>query len=502
MRRTKLLQALLICLCLNGYLSFESSLSWAQSEQLPSSKEGPEALDASEAPDVISEPPLPDMSKRLPMGTLHIDERTALIPDWQVISFDAFPPFQVGGQWGDVEWSKGDRLADVATLGDFQGSLDLHLLTITSMAEALGIPAKLGRKSPVYLIGLDEFKLLERQTIASLAVAVPSLLDIPIEKLPLIQDLVRSVHPTFLFESKTLETLLFAYPDFGEIKLSKLILEDYQLGDLPGIELVPLQSFAHWQDAAISEVPMLPVMSWWLFPQPPQTDGEIAIASIQSLTDDPGDAEEAYALMLTPRTALEPVEWTVGREGAIPATPATGLQERAQINNGKELKGAFPFGPAFKVVPESITPQGVQMAMYFRTCRQSRQLDCSGYGIGPIPLQTYRPGETVFLGEYAFPTAPLPSPPPTRVQPQPEPKVEFFDVVVDAATEHKGPIGAVVMIFTLLGGALWWAWKGDPIQFFVLSFRWLMAARIHRRVLRQLPGKSGSSTLEPSDAKK
>ncbi|MEM6835488.1 MAG: hypothetical protein AAF609_01415 [Cyanobacteria bacterium P01_C01_bin.120] len=497
MKGSTLLPALIIGLCLNT-VPGSSSSSWAQSEQPPTSETVPETLETSETPGATLQTPVPNLSQRLPMGTLHIDGRTAAIPDWQVVSFDAFPPFSADGQWGDVAWSQGDLLADVMTLGDFQGSLDLHLLTIASIAEAMGMPAELGRKSPIYLISLNEFELLERQTIASLVAAVPSLLEVPVEKLPLVQDLVRSVHPTVRFETETLETLLLAYPDFGEIKLSQLILEDYQVGDLPGIERVPLQSFAHWQEAAISEVPMLPVMSWWLFPQPPQTDGEIAVASIQPLTD-AGEAEETYVLALTPRTAFEPVEWVIGEEEAV---ANAGLQARSQINEGQELKGALPFGPVFKVVPESITPEGVQVSMYFRTCRQSGQLDCSGYGIGPIPLQTYRPGETVFLGEYAFPVTPLPSTPavtPHESAPS-EPVADILDVVIEVAAENKGQIGTVAMIFTLLGGVLWWAWKGDPVQFFVLTFRWMMATQIYRHT-RRLTEKPGPST-EPSDAEK
>jgi hypothetical protein len=491
-----MLQSLVICLCLIWRPGLIES-AWAQ---VPETK--PEQSASVESPS-------PDATKRLPMGALHIDDRSAAIPDWQMVSFNAFPPFSADGQWGDVAWSQGDRLVDVLTLGDFQGALDLQLLTVASIGEALGMPTSLGRKHPIYLIKLDQFPLLERQTIASLAAAVPVLLDMPIDKLPLIQDLVKSVHPTFVFRTKTLEALLFEHPEFGEIKLSKLILQDYQLGDLPGIEVVPLQSFAHWQEATISEVPMLPMMSWWLFPGRPQLDGEMAIASVRPLVStaadaaDTGDATaaaETYALVLTPRTGFEPTEWVVGDEGEM-SVSATGLQTRSRINDGKEFKGAFPFGPAFQVVPESISPTGIGMAMYFRTCRQALgRVDCSGYGIGPIPLQTYRPGETVFLGEYAFPVTPLPPEPAVSSKPAPlEPTTDFFDVVVDAAIEHKGPIGTVVMIFTLLGGVLWWTWRGDPIQFFVLTVRWLMATQIYRRLNRQKPKPS---TLEPSDADK
>lgn len=494
MKGTKLLQAVLISLCLASLDGAVLAQAREPQPQMPSVEEPEEP-----AKPVVEAEPLPDLSKRLPMGVLHIDGRSAAIPDWQVVTFDSFPFFPTAGQWGDVEWSKGDRLTDVLTLGDFQGSLDLHLLTLASMGESLGIPVKLGKKSPIYQIKLSEFRLLERQTIASLVEAVPALLDMPIEKLEMLQDLVSSVEPTLILRGKTLEELLAEHPEMGSIKLSEAILEDYTVADLPGIEVAPLQVFAQWEAAAISEVPLLPLMSWWLFPQKPQIDGEIAVATVS-----PSDgADDNYSLVLTPSSAFEPTEWTAGEEEAT-TVPVVGSQTRSKINDGKELKGAFPFGPAFKVVPEAITPEGIQMAMYFRTCRSiAGTADCSAYGIGPIPLRTYRPGETVFLGHYAFPVTPVPPAAPVAAEPAPsEPTPDFLDVVVDAAIEHKGPIGTVVMIFTLLGGVLWWAWRGDPIQFVVLTFRWMMANQIYRRVTHQLTRKPEPSTVEPSDADK
>jgi hypothetical protein len=494
------LQAVLISLCLASL----GGAVWAQTPepQQPMPSVAEPAQPEEPAKPAVEAELLPDLSKRLPMGVLHIDGRSAAIPDWQVVTFDSFPFFPADGQWGEVEWSKGDLLADVLTLGDFQRSLDLHLMTLASMGESLGIPVKLGKKSPIYQIKLSEFRLLERQTIASLVEAVPALLDMPIEKLEVLQDLVSSVEPTLVLKDQTLEELLTEHPEMGSIKLSRAILEDYTVADLPGIEVAPLQVFAQWEDAAISEVPLLPLMSWWLFPQKPLIDGEIAVATV-SQSDSAADADDNDALVLTPSSAFEPIEWTAGEEEKTSA-PAYGLRERAQINDGQELKGAFPFGPAFKVVPEAITPEGIQMAMYFRTCRSTAgTVDCSAYGIGPIPLQTYRPGETVFLGHYAFPVTPVPPAAPVAVEPAPsEPSSEFFDVVVGAAIEHKDPIGTVVMIFTLLGGVLWWAWRGDPIQFVVLTFRWMMVTQIYRRVTHQLTRKPEPSTVEPPDAGK
>jgi|GEM_PF-1851039 len=477
MRPWRLLPSLIICLCLSEHPSVAQSRAWAQSEPAPSTS----AITSGESPAMISESPapIPNISQRLPIGDLYIDDQVAAIPDWRVVSFDAFPVFASAGQWGDVEWLKGDRLADVLTLGDFQGTLDLHLLTLASITEGVGIPTQFGKKSPLYQIKLSEFRLLERQTIASLAEAVPSLLEMPIKKLEILQDLVKSVQPTFVAESSTLEELLKAHPDFGEIKLSPQILADYTVADLPGVEVVPLQSFAQWEDTAISEVPLLPVMSWWLFPDRPAIDGEIATTTIRSHEDQP-------IAVLTPYSRrFEPIEWSVAEEvAAVDSIFGTAAEEAV----GQEPEGVFPFGPVFKVVPEAITPEAVETAMYFRTCRQvSGQLACSGYGIGPIPLHTYRAGENIFLGEGALPLAPVkpPEPVPQPASPAP-PQPAFLEVVVDSATEHKGPISLVIIILVLTGGASWWALKGDPIQFFMLTFCWAITAQRQRHLNCQL----------------
>lgn len=470
MRRLPLLQSLVICLCLSSYPG------WAQNEAAPSTSDA----NQEKLNEALVTAPLPNLSQRLPMGELHINGQTAMIPDWRIITFESFPAFPADGSWGEMEWSKGERLADVLTLGDFQGSLDLHILTIASIGETLGLPAS-GRKSPLYDIALSEFRLLERQTIASLVVAVPSLLEMPVEKLSLIQDLVRSVEPTFIFRDKTLEELLETHPEFGEIKLSPQILEDYTLSDLPGMELVPLQSFGQWEEATINEVPLLSQTSWWLFPGKPDIDGEIAVAAVQ----EPADGAD-YRLMLTPQQPhLRPIEWELGEEEMMPA-PANG--KLSQINDGKEYVGAFPFGQAFKLVPQEATADAVHVALYFRTCRESQgRLDCSPYGIGPIPFATYRPDQTIFVGEGVFPLAAVETPAPVQPQPVAAPETEaFFDVVVETASEHKGPISTVIIILVLAGGTTWWALKGDPIQFCILTFRWAIASQMQRRIQRSL----------------
>jgi hypothetical protein len=330
--------------------------------------------------------------------------------------------------------------------------LDLHLLTLASIGEARSLQTDLGRENPIYQVPLDQFGLLERQTIASLVAAVPALLEMPIADLPPIQALVGTLQPTL--RNGTLESLLAAYPALGEIELTTL--EDYQIGDLPGIEQVPLQSFAQWEDAAISEIPLLSKVSWWLFPRQPQLDGEIATLEI-----DPS----ANSVELVPQAGFESTEWTVAEDRESVVTPAN-PQGRSQLNDGKELDGAVPFGPIFKIVPAAVTPQGVEMVMYFRTCRQvSLSLDCSAYGLGPIPFRVYRPGENIFLGDYTFAPAASLSTTSSGAVAEGAEGPETLDSAVDSAAQRRLPVATSLLLPLLAfsGGMAWW-WRAHLLR--------------------------------------
>ncbi|NEQ48214.1 MAG: hypothetical protein F6K00_33650 [Leptolyngbya sp. SIOISBB] len=500
MKLSFLLQSLLMCSCLASYAT---PFAWAQSDAAEPLTELTETVTdkpepsttgtpADDSQEVGDDSPV-GLDRRLPMGVLHIEGQSAPIPDWKIVTFDALPAFAEAGQWGEIEWSRGDQIADVLTLGDFQDSFDLHLLTIASIGDSLGLSSESGRKSPLYQIKLSEFRLLERQSISTLVAALPSLLDVPIDKLPLIQDVFKSVAPTYVWQNETLSEFLASNQEFGEIKLSRQILEDYTLADLPGIDRVPLQAFSQWEDAVINEVPMLSSMPWWDFPETVQLDGEIVVVEKSESSDD--------ALTLRPHNSLmESVEWMVGAEAN---SSLDNRGELSQINEGRGLAGAFPYGPAFQVVPAGRSEVGVETALYFRSCRQAGALlDCSAYGIGPIPLASFPFGSNFFVGENALSLAESFAPPAEIVESVPETEeANVLETVVEIANENKGPIGTVIVVLALAGGTVWWALKGDPIQFVVLTFRWVIAGS-RRRKLRSNPAEEAEAQLgTPSDKK-
>ena len=221
------------------------------------------------------------LSVDFPLAELHINGQTAVIPDWRVVTFSDFPRFVADGQWGDIEWQAGDAIADVLTLGDVQ-DLQLHLLTVETISQKLGL-----QSDEMAAVSLDKFELLKRQTLRTLVQAVPSLLDETLEDVPLIKDLVLGVDPSLVTGRQTVEDILGRVPEYGDISLGYLSLNQYTLDDLPGVEIAPFQAFASWQEVTIREIPLLEYMSWWSFPKPPNVDGAIAITSV---VPEPGDS--------------------------------------------------------------------------------------------------------------------------------------------------------------------------------------------------------------------
>lgn len=388
-----------------------------------------------------SEPPTDAVT--LPLGTLQIGEHSAPIPDWRLISFDDFPPFLSDGEWGEVEWEAGDKITDHLTLGDFPES-ELHLLTVGAIGNKLGI----NYEGELKTLSLDKFELLKRQTLASLVEALPALSHQVLVEVSLIKDLVLGVEPTLLIsQNVTVGEFLRQFPEYGEISLIHLTLQNYQLRDLPGIERVPLQAFKDWQDATISEVPLLEYMSLWALPNPPNLDGDIAVASIEA---ESGDSVQLNAVVANKR----PILWALGA-----MTPGgIGSGSLSDINDGQELSGATPYGSLFKVVPHQITSDGLETAIYFRTCRQSagrESLDCSPYGIGPIPFMHYGEAETLFLGHAGFQSATQPDLPPPTPEAEASPKMAEEPLNNEGLGKRaKGVLGILALLS--LGSGIFW----------------------------------------------
>jgi hypothetical protein len=396
----------------------------------------------------------------LPLGVLRIGDRQAAIPDWRLIAFSDLPLLAEAGTWGAVSWQRGDAIADVLTVGDLQGGFDVHLLTIAAIADQLGVYASKGRDGGIRAIPLDKFGLLNYQTLSSLVRAAPALLSLKVADSRLVKDLIAIVDPTFVATGgTTLGELIKQQPKYGEISLSYLDLANYTIGELPGIELAPIQIFSQWEDAKLTEVPLLEHLSLWTLPGKIGVQGEIAIATVQEA--DEGALEVVFS---APEQARS-LHWRVGQL----QVGGLGTGDLTTVNRGLERLGAAIYNPSFKVVPHRVSRDEIQLVAYFRTCRRSGEgtaADCSPYGIGPIPFMVVKPGDAVFLGQQAFGAIPyslIPEPP--DLAPDESSRVTQ---VIEALVDNRGPAGLVAFSSTLALALVWWLWKGNLANMLIL----------------------------------
>ena len=445
----------------------------------------PEGVSQSEGLSEEAAPPIAAADFMLPvdfpLGRLQIGGQSAVIPDWRVLAFKDFPRFVADGKWGEVQWSAGDSILDVLTLGDFQEDFQLQLLTVEAIGQKLGI-----RSNDLETVSLSSFQLLKRQTLATLMKAAPALLTESVTDVPLVKDLLLGVDPLLVREQLTVEEVLRQVPEYGEISLQSVDLNQYTLEDLPGIEVAPFQAFASWQEATIREVPLLEYVSLWSFPTGINLDGAIALASV--VTESGESAVRAETAADTPSLSVQldsyedslvPLRWDIG------ATQAGGLGngELAQINDGREPLGMTPFGGAFLVVPQTVTTNDFQTVLYFRTCRsEGEAIDCSPYGIGPLPFIAYPAGSNIFVGAVTF-EATEPGPSVETIAAPAEAEGEgdnLVDTLLPTTTAKVAAGSSVGLILTLTVGLIVWAVKGDPVGFFQGTAQWGWANCLRR----------------------
>ena len=430
----------------------------------PEAEVSPAPQSISPAPQSPSQPINPPDWELIPLSPLRIGNRQALIPDWRQVGFISFPPFSQPGTLGNRAWERGDTIDQILTLGDVQDSLLLQNFSIGSIAKMMNW--KLEEKGT---LSLADFKLMERQTIQSLAVAVPSLLAMPLNKLQPIEDLIRLVSkdPGVVSNpSAAIGELLQRYPELGAISFQHLDLSQYEFTALPNLEEPPLRAFSGWETAAIADIPGLNQIPWVLFPGQLNLSGEIALSSFQpagAAAQSKGDCSQVSDCPSIPSIKLQALNqgersWVLGDfqvEG--------GDGDLARLNDGLEPAGLLPFGPAFKVVLMDVSNQAARSAIYFRACHQvgdeKSSLSCSPYAIGPIPFMSFLNGSAVFVGMHTEADPSLADLFPVAVEaPQAEPQTEASPSPVQAertpAADNASASPSFSLFSFLTGAAL------------------------------------------------
>ncbi|MBE9011193.1 hypothetical protein IQ250_13340, partial [Pseudanabaenaceae cyanobacterium LEGE 13415] len=342
----------------------------------------------------------------IPTVLVERDQVRALAPDWTRLTFAKLPRLtQSGSLWGR-NWSTGQKLDDVLTLGDFQNSFKLQDLNLYAISLATQTPPK--------AIPLNQFRLLQQQSLNTLVNAIPDLDQYPVSEIKPIADLLNAAKPGYRLIEETLPELLRQDPSLGALSFQSPNSK-YTLEDIPGLLESPLQAFDHWQDAKISDIPGLGQMPWNHFPDPPSDGGMSGVIQILDPSSQQSNAQTetisgsdiggykiacrtCAGISFSSPSSLQgkrwisgAMQWVRGGAGAI-----------ALLNNSYEPTGRNVFGAAFKVVISEVTPKEVQTALYFRLCQaqpQRDQIDCSPYAVGSVPFLVYHSGDAMLVGD-------------------------------------------------------------------------------------------------------
>lgn len=394
-------------------------------------------------------------SSTLPSALLVQGNQQAKVPDWSSITFASLV-FSGSGTLSGTQvmrqWTAGQSLDQVMTLGDFQDSLNLEGLNLYAVNKATGQSLNGAPATNVHPtvspLMLSDFKLMERQTIGSLVKALPDLAKRSVSQIAPVADLLRPVEGDVALANTMLGDLLQSDPNLGTLRFDSLDLSKYKVSSLPGLDHVPFQAFKDWQKARIDDIPGLKDMPWSQFPTIPNREGVVGQLQIPSASA--GEPAPDH-VNLGGSSLLEGQQWLSGDHAE-----AGGSGPLADINNGLEPMGRTIYGKAFNVVLSQISATGVSNNLYFHACESEAgqsQISCTPYVIGPVSFLHYANGEEIFLGDAVTPAPPVTVPPqPTEVQPVATPSSPLVVTLTPPSQVTPKGITLLIGLMVLLGG--------------------------------------------------
>lgn len=413
----------------------------------------------------------------LPYLLLSQMNQQALIPDWSRISFTSFR-FTTAGSLSSAaisrQWSPGQTLDQVMTLGDFQDSLNLEGLNLLAVNKAVGraldgTPSTT-TEAAVPPLMLSDFKLMSQQTIGSLIQAHPDLKKLPASQVSVIADLLRPIEGNATLAENTVGELLTAESNLAALRFDSLDLSKYKVSDIPGLERVPFQALKDWQQASIDDIPGLKDMPWSAFPTPPNQRGVIGKVSISEASTGTADStahpisgsDVAGDVNCTQSTTCSHIDLGgfSSLQGAQWFSAAQlvdgGAGALSDVNGGKESTGRSIYGEAFKVVLDSIGKTDAHSSVYFHACQSQpgqTLISCSPYVIGPVAFMSYADGDDVFLGalNWVMPVSAHQIHQPQTVA-QPIPSAAPLVVDLTHSGKTRKPLILLIVLVSLVGG--------------------------------------------------
>ncbi len=359
----------------------------------------------------------------LPITSIDWEGQYARVPDWSQITLSSLPPIQANGEFSSSsevnqaagydlsrQWQTGQTADQYLKLGDLQTSFYPQVFNLYSIAQITHFD--------VNQVALSGLEAAAWQTVDDLVTAIPGLGNYRISQIPPIQAVLTSgqagITSSFNPESSLTEVLQ-AHPEVGQLSLGQLgkRLDAFAIADIPGLQNIPLQSLAHWENSKISGVPGLAYVPRSQMPNPISTTGMIGRVDVvygakeEDRTNTISGSHEAgfqvpckencAHVELAGTPALYGKQWISGKYQKVKG----GSGVLGAVNGGQEPTGRHPFGEVFKVAVWDVDEAAGQVstALFFRICKRGTpDLGCTPYFLGPIPFLNYGEKQPIFTG--------------------------------------------------------------------------------------------------------
>jgi hypothetical protein len=355
-----------------------------------------------------------------PITSIESGEQFARIPDWSQITLRSLPPIQEEGEFAataDVNnaagydlsrtWKAGQTADQYLKLGDLQTSFYPQIFNLYSIGQITN--------TDIQKVALSALESAAWQRIDDLVAAIPGLGNYPIQQMPPIEALLKKAATPSFNPNNNLAQLLQAQPQLGQLNLGELGkgLDNFAIADIPGLQNIPLQNLANWENTKISGVPGLSDVPLSQMPSPINATGMIGTVDVvygakerDRTNTISGSHEEGFQVAckencahveMAGSPALYGKQWISGKYQRVKG----GSGVLAAVNGGKEPTGRHPFGDAFKVALWDVDESSGQTstALFFRICKRGiPDLGCTPYFLGPIPFLNYSEKQPMFTG--------------------------------------------------------------------------------------------------------
>jgi hypothetical protein len=356
----------------------------------------------------------------LPITSISAGDQFARIPDWSQVTLRSLPPIQEDGQFAassevnnaagydlSRRWKAGQTADQYLKLGDLQTSFYPQIFNLYSIGQI----AHLG----VQKVALSALESAAWQRIDDLVAAIPGLGNYSIQQMPPIEALLKKAGTPPFNPNGRLSELLQARPEIGQISLGQMGkgLDNFAIADIPGLQNIPLQNLANWENTKIAGVPGLGNVPLAQMPSPISATGMIGTLDVvygpkesDRTNTISGSHEEGFQVPckescahveMAGNPALYGKQWISGKYQKVKG----GAGVLSAVNGGKEPTGRHPFGDAFKVAVWDVDESTGQAstALFFRICKRGvPDLGCTPYFLGPIPFLNFSEKQPLFTG--------------------------------------------------------------------------------------------------------